>query len=80
MRNNPISSEFTSTVMEVLRFSDMVKFAKFNPSDPQDDEIIQKTRYSIELGREPLLIDEAPAGPESGPSSSQSEGEPIVYR
>jgi len=55
MRDDPISREFTSIVLEVLRFSDLVKFAKLIPSDPKTDEIIRMTRYMIELGREPLF-------------------------
>jgi len=73
MRDNPISPEFTLTVIEVLRFSDMVKFAKFLPSDTENEEMIRKARSAIEQGREPLFSQEALSG-QSASDSTESIG------
>ncbi len=73
MRDDPISREFTATTQEVLRFSDMVKFAKLIPSDPENDEIIEKARNTIELGREPLFETETEPIPQVGDSSPNRE-------
>ncbi len=73
MRDDPISREFTATTQEVLRFSDMVKFAKLIPSDPKNDEIIEKARNAIELGREPLFETETEPIPQVGDSSRDRE-------
>ena len=71
MRDDPISREFASTTLEVLRFSDLVKFAKLIPSDAKTDEIIEKARYLIELGREPLF--ETDTEPMSAVSLSEDD-------
>jgi len=56
-----------------LRFSDMVKFAKLIPSDRENDEIIEKARNAIELGREPLFETETGPIPQAACSSSNRE-------
>jgi len=55
MRDEPISKQFTAATLEILRFADMVKFAKLIPSDLENDEIMKKARSTIELGLEPVF-------------------------
>ena len=73
MRDDPISGAFTAAILEILRFSDMVKFAKLIPSDPEHDEIIEKARNAIELGREPLFETETKPIPQAEDSSQDKE-------
>jgi len=73
MKDDPISEEFTGATLEVLRFSDMVKFAKLIPSDLENDEIVEKARNAIELGREPLFETETEPIPQIGDSSRDRE-------
>jgi len=75
MRDEPISSEFTAAILELLSFSDMVKFAKLIPSDPKNDEIIEKARRAIELGQEPLFGPDAESLPQPEASGHNFEGE-----
>lgn len=60
IRDNPISSEFCTTLLEILRFSDMVKFAKLIPTDEENERMVERTRHAIDLGQEPLFDDISP--------------------
>ena len=73
MRHDPISKQFTASTLEILRFSDMVKFAKLIPSDLENDEIIKKARNAIESGREPVFDTETGPIPRAACSSSNRE-------
>jgi len=74
MRDDPISPEFTAAIFEILNFSDMVKFAKLIPSDPKNDEIIEKARRAIELGQEPLFGPNAESAPQAETSGHDFKG------
>ncbi|MCD6326586.1 hypothetical protein J7M28_03385 [bacterium] len=74
MRGNPISGDFARTTLEVLRFSDLAKFAKLIPSDDETDKIIEKSRNAIELGREPLFDNDTATVPDDSASDGSSAG------
>ncbi|MBN2209535.1 MAG: hypothetical protein JW759_09600 [Candidatus Coatesbacteria bacterium] len=73
MRDDPISKQFTTATLEILRFSDMVKFAKLIPSDLENDEIIKKARNAIESGLEPVFNTETEPFPQAASPSSNKE-------